>query len=72
MLDKNKIQKLNETRERGTTICGVCYKPFIRQVGSIYKISYKGVTYPCCSYGCYRKAQKLKEGVIKEDEKENT
>lgn len=43
--------------------CDVCGETYIRPAMPIYRIAYKGKTYKCCSYHCYRSIQKQKEGV---------
>ena len=49
------------------TVCSMCGKYYIKQPGSIYKVTYKGRINQCCSYSCYRKALKLKEELQNED-----
>ena len=43
------------------TICAMCGKSFVKQVGSIYHVEYQGRVNQCCSYTCYMKAKRLKE-----------
>ena len=45
-------------------VCDVCGKTYLRPGESIYKIRYRHKDYLCCSYTCYRKVQKAKEGEI--------
>ena len=67
MLDKNKIESLNRTKEPGFTICGCCYKQFIKPHGNIYKVTHKGKTYHLCSYSCYNKVKQWKENESHEN-----
>ena len=60
MLDKNKVEELSKTKEEGMDICGVCYKQFVRNRSSIYKVAYKGKTFHMCSYTCYGRAKDKK------------
>lgn len=53
------------------TVCAMCGKKFIKQVGHIYKVMYKGQTNQCCSYTCYQKALKLKEELHHENIKKS-
>ena len=42
------------------TVCSMCGKKFIKQVGHIFHVSFAGVQNQCCSYTCYEKAKKVK------------
>lgn len=68
MLNQEKIQKSKEFNKslKGFKICGACYKPFILQHGSIYKITYEGKMYNFCCYTCYRNAKKYVEEIRKQ------
>lgn len=48
-------------RALGACICDVCGKIHRRELGNMYRLKVRGVTYHFCGYTCYNKVLTLKE-----------
>lgn len=63
MLNRAKVEELEKHKTKGFHVCGLCHKEFIRQPGTIYKMTIDGKLYNFCSYTCHREVQKWKEST---------
>lgn len=43
------------------SICAICGKEFIFEIGNMYRVTFAGRTFRCCGYTCYNKALEVKE-----------
>jgi len=41
--------------------CAICGKQFVVPFKNLYKVEFAGKVHNCCSYTCYRKAQRAKQ-----------
>lgn len=48
-------------RALGACICDVCGKLHRREIGNMYKLKIRGITYHFCGYICYNRVLTLKE-----------